>query len=174
MLRILAASLLAIGMMQSAVADNHRAGEESADQPLSLDGLAAVFGWDLAGAQITSEKVADGLYVLFGVDGNIGVSIGCDGALIVDDQFPQVMEKIEAAIWFRNQNAVHLGDVFNNSGYRFVDVDSGGGIDGMIGGGKTLQEVMHAKPTADFDQVYGPEMASLGFANRVYTSLSQQ
>ena len=32
---------------------------------------------------------------------------------------------------FRNQNAVHLGDVFNNSGYPFVDVDSGD-IDGMI------------------------------------------
>ncbi len=320
--RILAASLLAIGMMQSAAADNHKAGEASAEQPLSLDELAAAFGWDLAGAQITSEKVADGLYVLFGVGGNIGVSIGSDGVLIVDDQFPQVMEKIEAAIgeiggdgvdyainthwhfdhaegnnalgpkgttivahrnaradmakgglvnlviakyqqqpypkaalpvltfddrmqihfndnqmdlmhfspahtngdaavWFRNQNAVHLGDVFNNSGYPFVDVDSGGGIDGMINfceqtlaavgpdaivipghgpvtdtaalsryvymlktvrsrvaamidDGKTLQEVMDAKPTADFDEVYGPETASLGFVNRVFTSLSQQ
>lgn len=266
--------------------------------------------------------MADGLYVLFGVGGNIGVSIGSDGVLIVDDQFPQVMEKIEAAIgeiggdgvdyainthwhfdhaegnnalgpsgttivahsnaradmakgglvnlviakyqqqpypkaalpvltfddrmqihfndnqidlmhfspahtngdtavWFRNQNAVHLGDVFNNSGYPFVDVDSGGGIDGMINfceqtlaavgpdgiiipghgpvtdtaalsryvymlktvrariaemidDGKTLQQVMDAKPTADFDEVYGPETASLGFVNRVYTSLSQQ
>ena len=84
--RILAASLLAIGMMQSAAADNHKAGEASAEQPLSLDELAAAFGWDLAGAQITSEKVADGLYVLFGVGGNIGVSIGSDGGLIVDDQ----------------------------------------------------------------------------------------
>ena len=254
--------------------------------------------------------------------GNIGVSIGSDGVLIVDDQFPQVMEKIEAAIgeiggdgvdyainthwhfdhaegnnalgpkgttivahsnaradmakgglvnlviakyqqqpypkaalpvltfddrmqihfndnqidllhfspahtngdaavWFRNQNAIHPGDVFNNSGYAFVDVDSGGGIDGMINfceqtletvgpdaiiipghgpvtdtaalsryvymlktvrsrvaamidDGKTLQEVMDAKPTADFDEVYGPETASLGFVNRVYTSLNQQ
>ena len=95
---ILAASLLAFGMMQSASADNQQTDEASADQPMSLEALAGAFGWDLAGAQITSEKVADGLYVLFGVGGNIGVSIGSDGVLIVDDQFPQVMEKIEAAI----------------------------------------------------------------------------
>ena len=94
---IVAASLLAIGMMQPVSADNDQGGQ-SADQPLSLDALAGAFGWDLAGAQVRQEKVADGLYVLFGVGGNIGVSIGSDGVLIVDDQFPQVMEKIEAAI----------------------------------------------------------------------------
>ena len=289
---------------------------------LNLDGLTAAFGWDFDSTEIVTEKVADGLYVLFGVGGNIGVSLGEDGVLIVDNQFPQVMDKIEAAIsdiggkgvdyainthWhfdhaegnnalgpkgttivahknaridmasggivnlviskynqqpypkkalpvftfddrmqihfndneielfhfspahtdgdaavvFRKQNAIHLGDVFNNSGYPFVDVDSGGGIDGMItfceralaemspgaiiipghgpvtdapalsryiymlktvrsriaamiADGKTMQEVMDAKPTSDFDAVYGPETASLGFVNRVYTSLSKQ
>ena len=44
----------------------------------------------------------------------------------------------------------------------------------MIEDGKTIQEVVDAKPTSDFDAVYGPEIASLGFVNRVYTSLSQQ
>ena len=34
----------------------------------------------------------------FGVGGNIAVSIGDDGVLIVDDQFPQVMDKVQAAI----------------------------------------------------------------------------
>ena len=56
---IVAASLLAIGMMQPVSADNNQGGQ-TADQPLSLDALASAFGWDLAGAQITSEKVADG------------------------------------------------------------------------------------------------------------------
>ena len=33
---------------------------------------------------------------------------------------------------FRGSNAVHLGDVFNNAGYPFIDVLSGGDVDGMI------------------------------------------
>ena len=310
---------LLIGSSHIALAHNHADAEA---EVLGLDELTAAFGWDFDSTKIVTEKVAEGLYVLFGVGGNIGVSLGEDGVLIVDNQFPQVMDKIEAAIsdiggkrvnyainthWhfdhaegnnalgpkgatifahknaridmasggiinlviskykqqpypkqalpvftfddrmqihfndneielfhfshahtngdaavvFRKQNAIHLGDVFNNSGYPFVDVDSGGGIDGMItfceralaemapgaiiipghgpvtdasalsryiymlktvrsriaamiADGKTMQEVMDAKPTSDFDAVYGPETASLGFVNRVYTSLSRQ
>lgn len=285
-----------------------------------MEQLAQAFGWDLEGAEIQSQKVADGLYVLFGIGGNIAVSLGEDGVLIVDDQFPQVMDKIEAAIskigggkidyainthWhfdhaegnnalgpkgttivahtnaradmkqggivnmviakynqqpypkealpvftydegmqihfnegeislrnfsaahtngdtiviFKAQNAVHMGDVFNNTGYPFIDVGSGGSIDGMINfceqtlnistedtivipghgpvtntatlaryitmlktvrervalmiaDGKSLEEVVSANITADFDKDFGPESASLGFVNRVYTSLS--
>ncbi len=289
------------------------------EDALELEQLAHAFGWDLEGAEIETQKVAEGLYVLFGIGGNIAVSIGEDGVLIVDDQFPQVIDKIEAAIqkvggsgvdyainthWhfdhaegnntlgpkgttivahsnarldmakgglvnmviakyhqqpyplnalpvltydegmqihfngsqidlknfapahtsgdtvviFGKQNAVHLGDVFNNSGYPFIDVGSGGSIDGMIkfcedtlkltsvdtivipghgpvtdtatlrryvgmlkdvrsrvsdliDDGQTLQQVIDAKPTMNFDEVYGPEENSLGFINRVYTSL---
>ena len=36
--------------------------------------------------------------MLFGIGGNIGVSIGENGTMIVDDQFPQMMPKIEAAL----------------------------------------------------------------------------
>ena len=44
----------------------------------------------------------------------------------------------------------------------------------MIADGKSLQEVVDAKITADdFDQIYGPESASAGFINRVYTSLTR-
>ena len=322
MLRKIGVTILVFFAAQTAQAGHHEVSEADGDQPLRLEALAEAFGWDMEGAQSTTEKVADGLYVLFGIGGNIGVSIGDDGVLIVDDQFPQVMDKIEAAIaelggngvdyavnthwhfdhaegnnalgpkgttlvshrkaradmatggivnlviakyeqqpypeqalpeltfdesmqihfndtqielmhfspahtngdaavWFREQNAVHLGDVFNNAGYPFIDVDSGGGIDGMINfceqvietvgpqaiiipghgpvtdvaalsayvemlktvrtrvaamidQGKTLQEAVDAKPTADFDSVYGPEAASLGFVNRVFTSLSRQ
>ena len=38
----------------------------------------------------------------------------------------------DVAVIFRNRNVVHAGDVFNNTGYPFVDADNGGGIDGMI------------------------------------------
>ena len=293
----------------------------AADDVMTLDELLAGFGWDLEAAEIRTEKVADGLYVLFGIGGNIGVSIGEDGVLIVDDQFPEVIPKVNAAIealgggavdyavnthWhfdhaegnlalgpagtkivahqnarddmarggvinmviakygqqpypedalpvitfedrmrlhyngdqidlvhagpahttgdtaviFRKHKAVHLGDVFNNLGYPFVDVDSGGDINGMIAfcqaildelpqdaivipghgeivdyaaleayiamlttvrdriaagiaEGKSLAEVGASNPTAGFEERYGNVAASLGFVNRVYTSLTK-
>lgn len=39
--------------------------------------------------QIRPEKIAENFYVLFGVGGNIVVSIGETGTLIVDAQFPR-------------------------------------------------------------------------------------
>ena len=204
-----------------------------ADNLLDRDEIAAAFGWDFETAEIQAEEVRDGLYVLFGLGGNIAASIGEDGVLIVDDQFPQIMPKIEAKIaelgggaidfainthwhfdhadgnlalgpkgvWlvsqansrammtgdhiidlvamqyrqqaypenarpaityddemqfhfngeridllhfgpahttgdtvviFRGANAVHFGDVFNNTGYPFIDAGNGGDLDGMI------------------------------------------
>jgi glyoxylase-like metal-dependent hydrolase (beta-lactamase superfamily II) len=207
--------------------------QAAAQEITDLDALLGQFGWDLANVEIETQRVADGLYVLFGTGGNIAVSIGEDGVLIVDDQFPELIPKVNAAIeklgggsidfainthWhfdhaqgnlalgpagthlvahshsgemmrtggpvnlvvaryrqapypedalptitfdgrmqlhynggridlvhagpahtagdtaviFRAHNAVHLGDVFNNTGFPFIDADSGGDIDGMI------------------------------------------
>ena len=300
------------------------------DEALTLDELMPMFGWDFEATEIRSEKVGDGLFVLFGVGGNIGVSVGSDGVMIVDNQFPEMMDKIseavaalegarrgspespqieyainshwhfdhaqgnlalgpsgtrivaqsnarvdmaaggvinlvlarygqepypadalptitfddgmrfhyngeridlmhfgpahttgDVAVFFRNHNAVHLGDVFNNAGYPFIDADSGGDIDGMIAfcqqtldqlepgavvipghgeitdanalvdyiamlttvrdrveelmdAGKSLAEVMASNPTADYTDRYGEESASLGFVNRIYTSLAKK
>ncbi len=308
----------ALLLATAAIAHQHLPGEQSA---LEREALLEGFGWDIATAEIRTEKIADGLYVLFGLGGNIAVSVGENGTLIVDDQLPELADRIKAAIaelggggidyvinthwhfdhadgnnalgpdgatiishdnarsdmadggiinmviaqyhqapypeaalpeltyqremslhfnggeielqhfshahtngdtavFFRKHNAVHLGDVFNNSGYPFVDVGSGGGIDGMIrfcketlaqidertvvipghgpvtdsarlgqylamlrtvrdriqgmiDDGKSLEEVSAAAPTADFDAIYGPESASLGFVNRVYSDLSE-
>ena len=203
------------------------------DNRVSLDEMVAVFGWDFDTAVIEEQEVGAGLYVLFGPGGNVAASIGDDGVLIVDDQFPQVIPKIEAkiaelgggaidfainthwhfdhadgnlalgpkgvwlvsqsksremmtgahlidlvalqyeqqpypenarpvityddrmqfhfngeridllhfgpahttgdtAVIFRGSNAVHLGDVFNNAGYPFIDAGNGGDLDGMI------------------------------------------
>ena len=291
-------------------------GEETV---VSLDELLTMFNWNLETAEITTQKVDDGLYVLFGPGGNVAVSIGEQGVLVVDDMFPEVIPKVNKAIeelgggaidfainthwhfdhaqgnlalgpagsWivaheystqmmakdnivnlirvkmmqeayppvarpvisfqdsmtfhfngkridlvhrarahtggdavviFRDQNAVHFGDVYVNTGYPFIDFDSGGSIDGMIrfcesvlaelnedttvipghgaiaevtdlrdyldmlktvrmrvagmiDEGKSLQEVEAAQPTADFDEQFGPVANSLGFVNRVYSSL---
>ena len=293
----------------------------AADDVMTLDQMLAVFEWDFETAEIETQKVGDGLYVLFGLGGNIAVSIGADGVLIVDDQFPEMIPKVNAAIealgggsvdyavnthWhfdhaegnlalgpagtkivahsnaradmaqggiinlvamqygqpaypadalptitfddrmqfhyngeqmdlvhagpahttgdtaviFRNHKAVHFGDVFNNTGYPFIDADSGGEINGMIAfcqaildelpkdaivipghgeitdyatleayiamlttvrdrvaaaiaEGMTLEEVEASNPTAGFEEAYGDVAASLGFVNRVYTSLAK-
>ena len=68
------------------------------EEPLDLDGLLKVFGWDFNSAEIKVQKLTDNFFVLFGIGGNIGVSVGENGTLIVDDQFPQMMPKIEAAL----------------------------------------------------------------------------
>ncbi|AOE50561.1 MBL fold metallo-hydrolase [Kangiella sediminilitoris] len=47
---------------------------------------------------IKTEKLSDGIYVLFGQGGNIGVSVGDDGVYIIDDQYAPLSEKINKAI----------------------------------------------------------------------------
>ncbi len=48
--------------------------------------------------QITTEEIAPGVAVLFGAGGNIGVSHGEDGTVLIDDQFAPLTAKIQAAI----------------------------------------------------------------------------
>ncbi len=48
--------------------------------------------------EITTIPVRDGIYVMQGSGGNVGVSIGDDGTLIIDDQFAPLTNKIAAAI----------------------------------------------------------------------------
>ena len=48
--------------------------------------------------QVTATQIRPGVAVLFGNGGNIGVSHGPAGTLIVDDQFAPLVPKIQAAI----------------------------------------------------------------------------
>lgn len=187
---------------------------------------------DLDQIPLNVVPVADGLYMLKGAGGNIGVSVGQDGVLLIDDQFPQTVGKVRDAVatisdrqirlvlnthwhsdhtggnellgesgaliiahenvrkrmsvehfseffnsttpasppialpvvtftrdvtlhlngqtimvehvppahtdgdslvWFKELNAVHMGDTYFNGFYPFIDASSGGSILGMIG-----------------------------------------
>ena len=191
------------------------------------------FGWNFDEAEITIEKISDNVHVLFGLGGNILVSTGDDGVLLVDDQMPELKYKIlrslrkiggksvdyvinthwhfdhaegnlafgpdgakivahensrnmmlnpkpinlsfivypqqpyplnsvpqityqdtmklhlngeqielyhfghahttgDTAIFLRNSNILHMGDVFNMTGPPFIDAGNGGSIDGII------------------------------------------
>lgn len=48
--------------------------------------------------QITSQPVSKSVHMLTGAGGNIGISAGKDGILIIDDQFAPLAEKIAAAM----------------------------------------------------------------------------
>ena len=74
-------------------------------------------GQDFSKVEIKTTKVAGNVYMLEGSGGNIGVSIGNDGVLIVDDQFAPLAEKIRAALEKLSQgrlrfvlNTHHHGD----------------------------------------------------------------
>ena len=191
------------------------------------------FGWDFDEAEITIESISDNIHVLFGLGGNILVSTGEDGVILVDDQMPELKYKIlrslrkiggksvdyiinthwhfdhaegnlafgpdgakivahensrkmmlnpkpinlsfivypqqpyplnavpqityqdtmklhlngdqielyhfghahttgDTAIYLRNSNVLHMGDVFNMTGPPFIDAGNGGSIDGII------------------------------------------
>ena len=193
-------------------------------------GAGSLAQQDMSDVQIETIPVAEGVYMLVGQGGNIGLSVGDDGPFVIDDQFAPLTYKIVAAIaavtdgdvrfvlnthwhgdhtggnenfgkagamivahenvrrrmnpaefrdvmgrteqappealpvvtftdavnlyWngenirvfhvdaahtdgdaiihFSNANVVHMGDNFFRGRYPFIDVDSGGGIDGMI------------------------------------------
>ena len=197
---------------------------------------------DMSDVQIETVHVADGVYMLVGRGGNIGLSIGDDGPFVIDDQFAPLTDKIQAAIatvtdgsvrfvlnthwhgdhtggnenfgkagamivahenvrrrlnpeefrdvmgrtqqappdalpvvtfsdavnlywngenirvfhvekahtdgdvivYFSNANVVHMGDNFFRGRYSFIDVDSGGGIDGMIAADDRVLTMVHS------------------------------
>jgi cyclase len=53
---------------------------------------------DFSKVEIKAETLAPGIAVLFGAGGNIGVSYGPDGTVLIDDQFAPLTPKIEAAV----------------------------------------------------------------------------
>jgi glyoxylase-like metal-dependent hydrolase (beta-lactamase superfamily II) len=66
---------------------------------LSLAGAAiAQQEPDWNAIQVTAQPIRPGVAVLFGNGGNIGVSYGADGTLIVDDQFAPLTQKIQGTI----------------------------------------------------------------------------
>ena len=53
---------------------------------------------DMSDVQIETIRVTDGVYKLTGQGGNIGLSIGKDGAFLIDDQYAPLTEKIVNAV----------------------------------------------------------------------------
>jgi cyclase len=65
--------------------------------PISLMNTA-IAQTDYSQVQIVPHQVRGGVYYLEGAGGNIGLSVGEDGVVMIDDQFAPLTNKILAAI----------------------------------------------------------------------------
>ena len=65
---------------------------------VAMAALPALAQQDFSKVEIKVTKVAGTVYMLQGSGGNIGVSVGDDGILIVDDEFAPLVPKIKAAL----------------------------------------------------------------------------
>jgi hypothetical protein len=152
----------------------------AAHEALSLEELMAARGVDIDAIEVRAETVADGLHVLYGAGGNVAVSIGDHGVLMVDSQFPQMIPKLRAAIQELGGGDV---DFTVNTHWHFDHADGNPmlGREGTwmvsqsnsrrtIDQGMSLEEVVAAKPTARFDETYGDPGS---FINRAYESLAR-
>lgn len=61
-----------------------------------------------------------------------GVTFHWNGLTIEAVHQPQAHTDGDSAIFFGGANVVHMGDLFFNGAFPFIDVDSGGGIHGLI------------------------------------------
>ncbi len=53
---------------------------------------------DFSKVAIKTEKLAEGVWMLTGAGGNIGVSAGADGVFMIDSQYAPLTDKIKAAV----------------------------------------------------------------------------
>ena len=65
---------------------------------LALLSPLALGAQEMADVEIEVQEVRDGVYMLVGQGGNIGLSVGEDGVFVIDDQFAPLTQKILAAI----------------------------------------------------------------------------
>jgi len=64
----------------------------------SLSMVGSVAAQDSSADKITAQDLGNGIYMLEGPGGNIGVSVGEDGVFVIDDKFAPLTDKILAAI----------------------------------------------------------------------------
>jgi glyoxylase-like metal-dependent hydrolase (beta-lactamase superfamily II) len=53
---------------------------------------------DFSKVEVKAQKVAEGVHMLTGAGGNIGLSVGKDGTYVIDDQYAPLTDKILGAI----------------------------------------------------------------------------
>ncbi|MEJ8569134.1 MBL fold metallo-hydrolase [Elongatibacter sediminis] len=115
--RLVAPISLLLSVLACSTAGAHDAAPDR--EPLSLDQMADALGIDPE-APVKVQELGDGFYVLFGLGGNVLVSSGEDGVLIIDDQFPMIMPRLRAAMKERGDTRI---DFVVNTHWHFDHAD---------------------------------------------------
>lgn len=123
-------------------------------------GAPLVAQQDLSAVQIRTERVADGVYMLVGSGGNIGVSVGDDGAFLIDDQYAPLTDRILVAI--RGLTSEPVRFVFNTHWHG----DHTGGNENLGGTGALIVAHDNVRVRMSADQV----LTLAGQASRVPAS----
>jgi cyclase len=87
---------------------------------------------DFSKVTIKTTKIAEGLYMLEGAGGNIGVSVGDDGVIVIDNQFAPLTPKIQEAISKLSQKPIKF--VLNTHWH----LDHVGGNENMAAAGAVI------------------------------------
>jgi glyoxylase-like metal-dependent hydrolase (beta-lactamase superfamily II) len=106
---------------------------------------AAQVDWDAV--EIGVQEVASGVYMLTGRGGNIGLSVGEDGAFVIDDQYAPLTDKILAAIRGVTDQPVRF--VFNTHWHG----DHTGGNENLGNAGALLVAHENVRQRLSMDQV---------------------
>ena len=69
-----------------------------AHEYLSFDELMVAFNTDFDATEVQSQEIGEGLYFLRGAGGNVVVSIGDQGVLMVDSQYAPMVPKLKSTI----------------------------------------------------------------------------
>jgi glyoxylase-like metal-dependent hydrolase (beta-lactamase superfamily II) len=86
----------------------HRLGSTALALVLALPSAASGQGRDMSQVQIIPHQITQGIYYLEGQGGNIGLSIGADGVIMIDDQFAPLTDRILAAIRTLSQGEIRF------------------------------------------------------------------
>lgn len=102
---------------------------------------------DFSNVQIQTVPVADGVYMLVGSGGNIGLSVGEDGVFLIDDQYAPLTDKIVAAIRAITSEPIRF--VFNTHWHE----DHTGGNENLGGTGSLIVAQENVRTRMSVDQV---------------------
>ncbi len=94
--------------MKTRMLENHRLPMLSVLALLVLVAIPCGAQQDPDAVRIEAVPVADGIFMLTGRGGNIGLSVGDDGAFLIDDQYAPLTEKILAAIAEKTEHPVRF------------------------------------------------------------------
>ncbi len=102
---------------------------------------------DFSAVEIQTQEVAPGVYMLIGSGGNIGVSVGEDGAFLIDDQYAPLTDKVLAVIRQITPDPVRF--VFNTHWHQ----DHTGGNENLGGTGAVIVAHENVRARMSVDQV---------------------